>query len=380
MHTHSSNSSQVSGSGQLQQAIKLTFKDGMLAPFRVVGPASFVAWFLQYSVMGFVFQSCDNVLSSAMGVPKVVYGDAIFEPGEPLTAVSFLRLSMTQLCLSILNISCPAWSAGTFTVEKSETPVPVTDSLKSVAKAVAAPMTAGAIESMVSNRAEVQRFYGIKEFAKIEGKLGWSAVSRNLGPAFVANSSRNFVMSTTSFVLTPILYKNFFPQEKKSQSTFFWFGLGFNIFGGNVVGITQQALWGRALDYGGVDGGRNINYRAVISEGLKKEGPSAFFTPAKWFARVLMNAPAQGETTTCHAVTETARLITVTQPACHSIAAAGPLWQLLNAIAPYCRYDSMVLQPGATDWRACGHERDSISLLLCKKLKPGLRRLVTKLW
>ena len=178
--------------------------------------------------------------------------------------------------------------------------MPVTDSLKSVVKAVAAPVTAGAIESMVSNRAEVQRFYGIDKFAKIEAKLGWSAVSRNLGPAFVANSSRNFVMSTTSFVLTPMLYKNFFPQEQKSQSSFFWFGLGLNIFGGNVVAITQQALWGRALDYGATDGGRNIKYQAGISEGLKKEGWSAFFTPSKWFARVLMNAPAQGETEFCH--------------------------------------------------------------------------------
>ena len=55
----------------------------MLAPFKVVGPASFVAWFLQYSVMGFVFQSCDATLSAAMGVPKVVYGDQLFEPREP---------------------------------------------------------------------------------------------------------------------------------------------------------------------------------------------------------------------------------------------------------------------------------------------------------
>ena len=29
-------------------------------------------------------------------------------------------------------------------------------------------------------------------------------------------------------------------------------------------------------------------------EGLSKEGVAAFFTPAKWFSRVLMNAPAQG--------------------------------------------------------------------------------------
>ena len=31
-----------------------------------------------------------------------------------------------------------------------------------------------------------------------------------------------------------------------------------------------------------------------MREGLQKEGVGAFFTPQKWFARVLMNAPAQG--------------------------------------------------------------------------------------
>ena len=50
------NSSQVSGKNQLRQAIQLTFQDGQqrsfLAPYKVVGPASGVAWFLQYSVMG----------------------------------------------------------------------------------------------------------------------------------------------------------------------------------------------------------------------------------------------------------------------------------------------------------------------------------------
>lgn len=50
------NSSQVSGKNQLRQAINLTFQDGskrsMLTPYKVVGGASAVAWFLQYSVMG----------------------------------------------------------------------------------------------------------------------------------------------------------------------------------------------------------------------------------------------------------------------------------------------------------------------------------------
>ena len=58
--------------------------------------------------------------------------------------------------------------------------------------------------------------------------------------------------------------------------------------------ITQQALWGRALDDCAVGGGRQISYQRVVGEGLSKEGMAAFFTPSKWFSRVLMNAPAQG--------------------------------------------------------------------------------------
>ena len=67
-----------------------------------------------------------------------------------------------------------------------------------------------------------------------------------------------------------------------------------NIFAGNVVAITMQALWGRALDDAAVGGGRRVDYGRVVREGLQKEGAAAFFTPAKWFSRVLMNAPAQG--------------------------------------------------------------------------------------
>ena len=32
-------------------------------------------------------------------------------------------------------------------------------------------------------------------------------------------------------------------------TTLLWFGMGMNIFFGNVIAITQQALWGRALDH-----------------------------------------------------------------------------------------------------------------------------------
>ena len=46
-----------------------------------------------------------------------------------------------------------------------------------------------------------------------------------------------------------------------------------------------------------VGSGRPIKYftkDGVIREGLRKEGISAFFTPTKYFSRVLMNCPAQG--------------------------------------------------------------------------------------
>ena len=79
------------------------------------------------------------------------------------------------------------------------------DAGKGLAKSIIAPLTAGAIESVVSNRAEVERYYGIDKFAKVEKKLGWNALARACGPAFVANTSRNFVMSSTTFVLTPTL-------------------------------------------------------------------------------------------------------------------------------------------------------------------------------
>ena len=99
-------------------------------------------------------------------------------------------------------------------------------------------------------------------------------------------------MCQTSFVLTPVTYKLYFPQEHKSKTSLFWFGLSMNMFVGNVFAITQQALWGRSLDYAARNGA--IHYRNVVKEGIQMEGLSAFFTGPKWFSRVLMNAPAQG--------------------------------------------------------------------------------------
>ena len=251
------NSSQVSGKGQFSQAVKLTFQEGALAPYRVVGPASMTAWFLQYSVMGIAFQFVDRTLSRMIGVDPVYYGKELMEPADSRSS------SQNE--------------------DKK---------LRVVIKSLLAPVIAASLESKVSNRAEVQRYFGPDKFASIERSLAANPVSRLAGPAFTANAMRNVIMCQTSFMLTPVTYKLYFPQEKKSASSMFWYGLSMNIFIGNVVAITQQAMWGRSLDYLAEHG--RICYRSVLREGLRKEGVAAFFTLPKWFSRVLMNAPAQG--------------------------------------------------------------------------------------
>lgn len=256
------NSSQVSGKNQLRQAIQLTFKEGMLAPYKVVGPASITAWFMQYSVMGVAFQFFDQTLSNAMHVRPMYYGKELMEPpsdnDHPDDSMAY------QLRFGI--------------------------------KTVLSPIFAACLESSVSNRAEVQRFFGPQKFALIEQKLamrsGYNAIVKAAGPAFGANAMRNVIMCQTSFLLTPLTYKLYFPQEHKSKTSLFWYGLGLNMFVGNVIAITQQSLWGRSLDY--LMQHNRIQYRQVIQQGLAKDGASAFFTIPKWGARVLMNAPAQG--------------------------------------------------------------------------------------
>ncbi|EJK46134.1 hypothetical protein THAOC_35218 [Thalassiosira oceanica] len=160
-------------------------------------------------------------------------------------------------------------------------------------KIVAAPILAGSLESVVANRAEVERYFGPRQFAAIESKLGWNPVARIFAPSFAANAARNVIMCNVSFVVTPITYKLWFPQEKKSQASLFYYGMGVN-FIGNGIAITQQALWGRALDYAAVGGGQKINYSDVIRLSLKEDGYGAFFSVAKWTSRILMNAPVQG--------------------------------------------------------------------------------------
>mmetsp|Transcript_23689 Transcript_23689/g.33827 ORF Transcript_23689/g.33827 Transcript_23689/m.33827 type:complete len:391 (+) Transcript_23689:92-1264(+) len=269
------NSSQVTGKHQFAQSIKLTFQKGVLSPYKVVGPASLVAWFMQYSVMGLAFQFFDHALSKALGVAPVYYGEELMEPPPPPSS--------------------------------SKKDHDATHQLKSITKTILAPILAGSLESTVANRAEVQRYYGPTKLATIESHLKWNPAARFCGPGFLSNAMRNVIMCNTSFILTPITYKLYYPQEKKSQGSLFWFGMGVN-FAGNAVAITQQALWGRGLDYAVyADGGatsssasatsqvaRNISYSQVIKSSLQKDGLAAFFTVPKWASRILMNAPVQG--------------------------------------------------------------------------------------
>jgi hypothetical protein len=257
------NSSQVSGKGQFAQAVKLTFAEGALAPYKVVGPASLMAWFMQYSVMGVAFQFFDQTLSNLMGVRPMYYGKELMEPPEKEDNAEFGQ------------------SSSSFGYRA-----------RGAIKTILSPVCAACLESYVSNRAEVQRFFGPQTFAQIETTLAESPWKRAAGPAFAANSGRNVIMCQTSFLLTPLAYKLYFPQDQKSKTTLFWFGLSLNIFVGNVIAITQQALWGRSLDYLKQNG--RIHYRSVIQQGYQKEGLAAFFTIPKWCSRVLMNAPAQG--------------------------------------------------------------------------------------
>jgi hypothetical protein len=256
------NSSQVSsGRGPFRQAVRLAFREGWTAPYRVVGPASLAAWFMQYSVMGVAFQFFDQTLSTVLGVRPMYYGRELMEPA---------------------------------TRGRERPPEERTASYRTkfAAKTLLSPVLAACLESYVSNRAEAQRYFGPARFAALEGSAGRAALRRAAGPAFGANVTRNVIMCQTSFLLTPLTYKLCFPQEHKSKSTLFWYGLTLNVFVGNVAAISAQALWGRSLDYLQETG--RIEYRQVIRRGLSTEGIAAFFTVPKWFSRVLMNAPAQG--------------------------------------------------------------------------------------
>ena len=190
------NSAQVQGRGQLSQAVRLTFQEGAFAPYKVVGPSSMTAWFLQYSVMGVAFQFFDHSISQALGVEPVCYGRQLLEPNEGKDAAP----------------SSSDYKARYATAR------------------LLSPIMAAGLESMVSNRAEVQRFFGPQQFAEMQARLRPGIVTRMVGPAFLPSAMRNVIMCQTSFLITPVTYKLYFPQEQKSASTLFWFGVGVNMF------------------------------------------------------------------------------------------------------------------------------------------------------
>ena len=256
----------VGGPSQFQQAIALTFRDGYLSPYRVVGINSMTAWFMQYSVMGIAFQFFDTMLSNALQIQPMYYGRELMEP--------------------------PSSSRHSDTNDSSYY-------ARESFKAIMSPLLAASLESLVSNRAEVQRFYGPKVFQEVMTQAYTNGNLRSInplvhytGPAYMSNVMRNIIMCQTSFIMTPYTYKMYFPQEYKNKTSLFYYGLSLNIFVGNVIAITQQALWGRSLDY--LQKSHTINYTNVIRQGYEREGISAFFTTSKWMSRVLMNAPAQG--------------------------------------------------------------------------------------
>ena len=264
------NSSQVSGGSQFAQAFKITFKEGWTAPFRVVTSRSVVAWMLQYSIMGFTFQIADRTLSKLLNVDQ-------FE-------VAKLKSTKDDTTTQHNN-----------THELYETRErDLAYNVKFASKMVLAPLMATSFESLVSNKAEGIRFYGPQKFTQIEASklINKNVLQKMAGPAYSANVGRNFLMCSSAFVVTPYLFGKL-PEDAKTSTNLFWFGLCGN-WTANIAAVQMQSLWGRSLDFMAVDGGRPIKYSAVIRDGLKKDGYSAFFTPTKYFSRVLMNCPAQG--------------------------------------------------------------------------------------
>lgn len=272
------NSGQVSGASQLSQAARLTFAQGALAPYRVIGSASIVAWFLQYSCMSFVFQLADSAFSLGLSVDRVAYGVAVSGPAAAQGSQGTGRAGPPgEASPAAVAAAGIGWG-----------------SMLKFAKDVAAASVAGAVESAVSNRAEAQRYHGLDRFRSLEARTPPSRLGRWLGPAFAASVSRNSVMTYSAFVATPALYQQHVPDHSKSSSSLFLFGLGVNMFAGNLVAVTQQTLWGRALDAWAAGGGRPVPYVTVVRAALRAEGLAAFITPGKWVSRVLMNAPAEG--------------------------------------------------------------------------------------
>ena len=249
------NSSQVtSNNNPFKQALRIACPKGLASlnpwssssPYRVITSRSLFAWGLQYSIMGMTFQIADRALSVLFDVDDCISG--------------------SELLNNSMNNSNKV-SALTCTIEQQQTssftPVPIQVdaeenlswlATRTAAKLLLAPLVAGTFESIVSNKAEVTRFFGPNQFTLIEKRMNGGMMKQIGGPGFGANVARNFVMSGSSFVCTPYLFMLAMPEESRNNTSLFWFGMGFNIFAGNVVGVTMQSLWGRSLDYAAKEG------------------------------------------------------------------------------------------------------------------------------
>jgi hypothetical protein len=256
-------------SSQLLRAARLVVKDGWLAPWRVVTARSCVAWFLQYSMIGAAFQVSDRMLSAALGVSPFVYGDELFHDGDEGEGDG---------------------DVASATVSKPVDPLHLA---KVCSKAFLAPTLAAIMESLVSNKAEVERFYGKKEFKRIvtATRAQRGALGNLTGPAFNANVARNGAMSFTTFIGTPLLFTKMIPEDHKNAQNLAWFGLCGNLVA-NVLGTTCQSAWGRSLDFLAQEG--HLSYREMIHQGLQSGGVGAFVNPTKWITRVGMNLVPQG--------------------------------------------------------------------------------------
>ena len=133
----------------------------------------------------------------------------------------------------------------------------------------------------MSNRAETQRFWGLGKSAAIERQLGWSALGRACGPAFVAEFCQKCGHVHHQLRRDALVVPARLPAGAQVALVVIlvWPLREVAVFAGNVVAITQQSLWGRVLNYVEEGGGRNANYRAIVGEACRKEGLSAFFTP-----------------------------------------------------------------------------------------------------
>eukprot|EP00299_Pterocystis_sp_00344_P013150 c6412_g1_i1.p1 GENE.c6412_g1_i1~~c6412_g1_i1.p1 ORF type:complete len:379 (-),score=58.96 c6412_g1_i1:14-1105(-) len=254
------------GPSELSQAIRQVAQRGWADPWKVVTTRSMTAWFVQYGLMGLAFQMLDLGISRALNVPPQIFGRRIFDK-ENLEAMDRSRDSPTKQTVLLIF------------------------------KSITAPFLASVAESMVANKAEVTRYLGPATFKALQARRVDKSILGRIygacGPAFAPNVARNFIMSSTSFVITPNLFARL-PEEYRTPRNLLLFGLALNMGPANGLAITMQSLWGRSLDHINQSPTARSSYRQVISTSLEQSGYRAFFTPTKLFTRVLMNTPAQG--------------------------------------------------------------------------------------